>query len=105
MKTKTLLPSLALLLLSFFSLPVISTSQALLINLGLDEVRNFSGNSTATSTLALLVVDKNASGTFETPVNGWSTSVGSFGSDFIAWRGNFSGFGTAGVFSDSITIS
>jgi hypothetical protein len=105
MKKNTLLPSLALLLLSFFSLPVISTSQALLINLGLDEVRNFSGNSTATSTLALLVVDKNLSGTFETPQDGWSTAVGSFGSDFIAWRGNFSPSATAGVFLEGISIS
>lgn len=93
--------ALAGLALAILLMPVISTSHALLINLGLDEVRDAGGNPIGTNALAMIVVDKNASGTFDIPEDAWATTVGNFGADYIAWRGDFSSFGTPGVFTDS----
>ncbi len=99
-KTRPVL-AIALLSIGFLCLPVISTSHAAVLFLGLDEVRDALGAAVGTNALAILVVDKDASGTFDTPEDTWTTSIGDFGSDYIAWRGDFSGFGTAGVFFDS----
>lgn len=101
MKKNSLLPKVVFLVLGLLSMPVISTSHAVLINLGLDEVRDALGAAVGTNALAILVVDKNGSGTFDTPEDTWTTSIGDFGSDYIAWRGNFSGAATPGVFFDS----
>lgn len=88
--------------LALFSVSLLSSSaSAFTLNLGLDAIRASDNSFITQSALALIVVDKDGSGGFDLPTAGASTNVGPFGSDYIAWRGDFSGAGADGVFFDS----
>jgi hypothetical protein len=76
-------------------------------NIGLDGVRDGSGNYVPMSTLVLVLVDTTGNGFGSTAAAGDSTTLGSaFGGsdDLIVWRGDFAG-GDDGAFLDSINFN
>ncbi len=85
-------------------------ASAITLNIGLDKVSASNLSSVPVSTLALLVV-QNGSGAFTDPSAGASLAQNSYltgssgNGNYIAWRGDFSGAGTAGVFQQNIVFT
>lgn len=96
--------------IAIFSIGLTATASALTLNLSLDKVSTVDLNPTPTSTLAILVV-LNGTSSFTDPTQGASLALNSYltgttgNGSFIAWRGDFSSFGTAGVFSQNISFN